>query len=87
MKNMRCVFGITFDLEQEDIYVLGGYAGGIYLDNCEKYSPERNEWTTIMPMIEKKKGVSACVVDNKFVYAIGGHDGSKYLNTIERYSI
>ena len=38
------------------------------------YCVEKNEWIVIGSMVERKRDVSACIVDNQFIYAIGGNN-------------
>ena len=39
-------FGITYDPKRKEVFVFGGYNGGV-LENCEKYSIAKNEWTEL----------------------------------------
>ena len=71
MHRVRSWFGITFDQQRREVYVLGGFK--FYrLSHCEKFNTLTGEWIVIAPMNEKKLGVSACVLNSQFVFAIGG---------------
>ena len=87
MNQERGYFGITYDSVRKEVYVLGGNNRKQYLNQCEKYSIEKDEWTEIAPLGGKKEGVSACILNNKFIYAIGGKDIDDFTNDIEKYTI
>jgi len=64
MNQKRYNFGITYNDEDKDVYVLGGQTAGGYLDHVEKYSVELDVWTELEPMTKQKSNVSACMVNN-----------------------
>lgn len=71
----------------ETIFVMGGRCSsgpGGCLSSVEYYDPATNAWKTVAPMISKRAGARAGVV-NGHLYIVGGFDGSNYLSTIERY--
>lgn len=86
MNKKRINFGITYDDKKKEVYVFGGKSGG-YLNNCEKYSIDKDVWTELKPMINKKHCSSACIFNNQFIYVIGGKGANGCLNEIDRYSI
>ena len=47
------------------VLVMGGYDGNSnsFLNSCEKYSIEKNEWSAFAPMNISKCAFSACVVN------------------------
>lgn len=69
------------------VYVLGGYDGtsNAFLNSCERYDLEKDEWRPIDPMLIAKCAFGACAMDNRYIFVVGGYDGIARLNTIERY--
>lgn len=74
---------------ENTVYVMGGYDGqqSTFLNLCEKWDVEKNEWGFFAPMNIAKCAFSACVVNKKFIYTFGGYDGTKRLEDIERYDL
>ena len=68
MNMKRGNFAITYDdntkKKKNDIYVFGGHDGDRYLNHCERYSVEKDEWTVIAAMNHKKSEASACMFNN-----------------------
>ena len=71
------------------VYVMGGYDGvqNMFLNSCEVYNINSNEWKYFAPMNISKCAFSATVVNKKYIYTFGGYDGSNRLDAIERYHI
>jgi kelch-like protein 10 len=69
------------------VYVLGGYDGtnSRFLNSCEQYDLEKDEWKSVSPMVIAKCAFGATTVSNRYIYTVGGYDGQERLNTIERY--
>ena len=59
------------------VYVMGGYDGvqNIFLNCCEMYNIQKNEWKYFAPMNISKCAFSATVVNKEYVYTFGGYDG------------
>lgn len=59
------------------VYVMGGYDGvqNIFLNSCEVYNMQNNEWKFFAPMNISKCAFSATVVNKKYIYTFGGYDG------------
>ena len=74
---------------ENTVYVMGGYDGqqSTFLNLCEKYDVEKNQWKPFVPMNIAKCAFSACVVNRKYIYTFGGYDGTKRLDTIERFDL
>ena len=67
---------------------MGGNEGDSnFLDSCEAYDIEKDEWCYVKSMRIKKINFSATVVNNQFIYTFGGYDGDNALASIERYDI
>lgn len=71
------------------VYVMGGYDGvqNIFLNCCEIYNLQKNEWKYFAPMNISKCAFSATVVNKEYIYTFGGYDGTQRLDAIERYHI
>ena len=71
------------------VYVMGGYDGvqNIFLNSCEVYNIQNNEWRYFAPMNISKCAFSATVVNKKYIYTFGGYDGQNRLEAIERFTI
>lgn len=82
MNYKRYGFAITYDAKDKEVYVFGGD----FINHCEKYIVELNEWILIEPMTKRKYGASACMLNNQFIFVIGGLE-SDCLNDIEKYVI
>jgi len=69
------------------VYVLGGYDGtnSRFLNSCEQYDLEKDEWKLVSPMVIAKCAFGAATVNNRYIFTVGGYDGQERLNTIERY--
>jgi len=74
-------------LLQNSVYVLGGYDGTLnsFLNSCERYDLETDEWKPVAPMWIAKCAFGATTVANRYIFAVGGYDGHERLNTIEKY--
>lgn len=71
------------------VYVMGGYDGvqSVFLNCCEIYNIQNNEWNYFAPMNISKCAFSASVVNKNYIYTFGGYDGASRLDAIERYNI
>jgi Kelch motif len=74
---------------QNSVYVLGGYDGTMnsFLNSCERYDLETDEWKSISPMLVAKCAFGATTVGNRYIFAVGGYDGHERLSSIERYDV
>lgn len=66
------------------IYIVGGFNGVECMNSCEYYNPAINQWTSIMPMHQRRSGVSVISYHGK-IYALGGFNGISRLMSVERY--
>nr|XP_043881671.1 kelch-like protein diablo isoform X1 [Solea senegalensis] len=67
------------------IYTVGGEDNVRCFSSVERYSPDRDSWSTdVAPLNSPRSGVCLVAMDG-FLYAIGGHDGITAMNTVERY--
>ena len=62
--------GLTSDVVNGKIYVIGGYNNG-FLNTVEEYDPAANTWSTKTAMPTAREGLTSSVVNGK-IYAIGG---------------
>ena len=71
------------------VYVLGGYDtfSSNFLSTCEKFNPDKNDWTFIKNMNIAKCAFAVTAVNNKHIYTFGGYDGKERLNIIEKYDL
>nr|XP_042899405.1 kelch-like protein 10 [Parasteatoda tepidariorum] len=69
-----------------DIYVIGGFDGLNYFNDCLRFNVVTKEWSEVAPMQCKRCYVSVACLNN-VIYAIGGYDGHYRQNTVERYDI
>jgi len=90
MNKERKHFGITYNDKEKEIYVFGGCVGQENtqpIKTCGKFLVDKNQWKKMVSMEQNKSGVSACIVNYKFIYLIGGENEEEYLNDIEKYNI
>lgn len=67
------------------LYVMGGRSdNSTFLSSVECYDPAINTWSHVTPMISKRAGARAGVV-NGHLFVVGGLDGFNFLSTIERF--
>ena len=59
------------------LYVLGGANSSGIIASCEEYEIEADKWREMAPLNEKKKWVSVCSFDDKYLYTFGGYLTSK----------
>ena len=60
----------------DKVYVVGGYDGTNYLQDCDEYDPSTNTWTSKADMPAPGRcWLAAAAVDTK-VYVMGGSDGT-----------
>ena len=84
MKTGRYGHGCVINLYRDEIYVAGGYIAACTLtDSCEVYSISKNKWKQLPDLTEKKRTMSLCVLDSRFLYSLGGCRMTKNLATIE----
>lgn len=82
-RNYSCGFCITMK-HKENVYVIGGSSGGIFLSDMECYSDVESKWSVLPNMMTARCDISgAGLVDD--IYVIGGWNG-EYLNTVEKYN-
>lgn len=54
------------------LYVVGGVNADGLMSSCEEYEIEADKWREIAPLNEKKKWVSLCSFNSKYLYSFGG---------------
>jgi N-acetylneuraminic acid mutarotase len=57
---------------KQHLYVFGGTNSSGYLDSCEEYDIETNNWRMVARLNEKKKWMSACTFNSRYLYSFGG---------------
>ena len=67
------------------LYAVGGYDGVARqcLNSVECYDADRDEWSPVEPMTQRRSGAAVAVLDN-MMYAIGGHNGPDIRKSVER---
>lgn len=87
MKQTRKEHGSVY--VNKAVYVLGGYDtfSSNFLSTCEKFNPDKNEWTFIKNMNIAKCAFAVTAVNNKYIFTFGGYDGKERLNIIEKYDL
>jgi hypothetical protein len=73
-------------LNQRIFYTLGGKDAFCYLNACEEYSLEKDEWEECCHLTERKAKVSCTSFDGYLLFAFGGHNGT-FLSTIEKMNL
>ncbi|CAG5117313.1 unnamed protein product [Candidula unifasciata] len=73
---------VTLDNE---IYIIGGFSGQVYLSSCCKFKPETLTWQDVTPMNTKRCYVGVAELKG-YLYAVGGYDGVYRLNSAERFN-
>jgi hypothetical protein len=74
----------------EYLFAIGGSGPPVlddpYLDICECYDAERNEWRQVAPLMRKRSGLRV-VTCGGYLYAIGGFSATdtKSLSCVDRY--
>ncbi|CAF0715893.1 unnamed protein product [Brachionus calyciflorus] len=66
------------------IYIIGGFDGTQYFNNCRKFNIVKREWEEMAPMNIKRCYVSVALC-NGIIYAMGGFDGYGRHKTAEKY--
>eukprot|EP00826_Nyctotherus_ovalis_P062279 TRINITY_DN8982_c0_g1_i13.p1 TRINITY_DN8982_c0_g1~~TRINITY_DN8982_c0_g1_i13.p1 ORF type:complete len:213 (-),score=33.87 TRINITY_DN8982_c0_g1_i13:162-800(-) len=54
------------------LYVVGGINTDGLISSCEEYEIEADKWREIAPLNEKKKWMSLCSFNSKYLYSFGG---------------
>eukprot|EP00826_Nyctotherus_ovalis_P014960 TRINITY_DN14214_c0_g1_i4.p1 TRINITY_DN14214_c0_g1~~TRINITY_DN14214_c0_g1_i4.p1 ORF type:complete len:215 (+),score=35.61 TRINITY_DN14214_c0_g1_i4:76-720(+) len=85
MNESRSRHALAYVESNRSIYALGGENSNGLLNHCEYYDIEKNTWTEIESLNEKRCNLSICSVD-AVLYAIGGWN-QDYLNIIERLNV
>lgn len=67
------------------VYIIGGFDGVEYFNNCRIFDPVTKKWNEAAPMHAKRCYVSVAKV-NDLIYAMGGFDGHVRQNSVERYN-
>lgn len=52
----------------------------VYSSYSTRYNPKMNSWTKQAPMLSRRSGATAAVMDGQ-LYVIGGSDGNAPMNT------
>ena len=69
------------------MYVFGGWNSQI-IKTCEKYSLEKNTWTSISEMPEGRYGAAYCLIADSAVFVFGGKgEHNKIVSEVWRYDI
>lgn len=63
MHSQRCYVSVT--ILDDNIYAMGGFDNYWRLNTAERYEPERNQWTRIAPMHQKRSDASATSLHGK----------------------
>eukprot|EP00826_Nyctotherus_ovalis_P010455 TRINITY_DN12754_c0_g1_i3.p1 TRINITY_DN12754_c0_g1~~TRINITY_DN12754_c0_g1_i3.p1 ORF type:complete len:290 (-),score=77.76 TRINITY_DN12754_c0_g1_i3:128-997(-) len=72
-------------IEGKCIYVMGGDRGADFLNTCERFNIEKQEWSACASLSEGKTNASAGVFRGKVIYLFGGYNSNaKDLKSIER---
>ncbi|BFY98252.1 hypothetical protein BsWGS_01292 [Bradybaena similaris] len=70
---------------ENEIYIIGGFSGQVYLSSCCKFKPETLTWHDVTPMNTKRCYVGVAELKG-YMYAVGGYDGVYRLNSAERFN-
>jgi hypothetical protein len=62
----------TESIANKYLYILGGINSDGIIAACEEYEIEADKWKEIAPLNEKKKWVSVCSFNEKYLYTFGG---------------
>lgn len=54
------------------IYALGGHDGLSIFDSVERYDPLRNEWTKVVPMLNRRCRLGVATLNGR-LFACGGN--------------
>ncbi|CAL1533866.1 unnamed protein product [Lymnaea stagnalis] len=68
-----------------EIYIIGGFSGQVYLSSCCKLKPDTLTWEDVTPMNTKRCYVGVAELQG-CIYAVGGYDGVYRLNSAERFN-
>ncbi|XP_055900994.1 kelch-like protein 10 [Biomphalaria glabrata] len=68
-----------------EIYIIGGFSGQVYLSSCCKLKPDTLTWEDVTPMNTKRCYVGVTALQG-CLYAVGGFDGQYRLNSAERFN-
>ncbi|RNA32402.1 kelch 10, partial [Brachionus plicatilis] len=68
------------------IYIIGGFDGTQYFNNCRKFNIKKREWQEMAPMNTKRCYVSVAAHEG-IIYAMGGFDGYGRHKTAEKYNL
>eukprot|EP00457_Paulinella_chromatophora_P000411 gb/GEZN01000411.1/.p1 GENE.gb/GEZN01000411.1/~~gb/GEZN01000411.1/.p1 ORF type:complete len:1484 (+),score=321.21 gb/GEZN01000411.1/:82-4533(+) len=71
-------------LQESCMYVLGGDDGTALLSSVERYDAQGSGWELMAPMIFKRAGCAAAVLNGQ-LHVMGGHDGSMWLSSVEHF--
>jgi len=50
-------------MDDDQLYVVGGYDGSSQLSSIERYNPDQNTWTAIAGMNVKRSCLGVAIVD------------------------
>ena len=78
----------VYDSNQNIIYTIGGYAGGIFRRYTQRFSLSSNTWITPGALMDTARVGLGCSLDpvTDHIYVFGGFDASNHLDSIERYN-
>ena len=66
------------------LYAVGGYDGANVLQCLQRFDPETEEWVNVAPLLIKRSGFGAAVMDG-MLYLVGGCDSLTKVNSVDRY--
>lgn len=64
------------------IYLIGGYEGDVCKNDCYRYDPESNEWSTLSSMSYERSQAAAVYFDGR-IYVFGGYTSNRCLSSCE----
>lgn len=70
----------------DNIFVMGGYGDGQYLDSMEVYNIQSQAWATLPPMNSTRQHCAAVAVGSS-IFVIGGTNDNGSLGTAEMYDV
>jgi len=79
-------FGLTSNVVEGKIYVIGGYYAGALSAIVEQYDPAKDTWTRKAGMPTARWALSTSAVNGK-IYAIGGASNRVGLRIVEEYDL
>lgn len=72
------------EVQESDIYLMGGFKDDIWLDTVACFSPTTRQWKQVASMSRIRSCAAAAVLDAK-LYIMGGGDGLTWYDSVEMY--